>query len=518
MSKLNKSGNSDPGSVVPRAIKVTLDDSSKRQVISVFRNRTPALLRQCAAFILLLLWVSTAGGQTLESREGDVQSARDDTELLRMFADTLHEIESSYVEEIDREDLIEAAIQGMMSRLDQHSSYIPPSEIRRFRGSIENEYGGIGVQVSLEKGGITVISPFHGSPAYKQGIMAGDTIVSIEGKSTESMSLEEAVNLTTGKVGTPVRISVRHLHSQQIEELVLERALIKMETVLGDHRAHDDNWVYFVDTQHRIAYVRITGFGRTTADELRQVLVDLDRNGMQGLILDLRFNPGGLLSSAIEVCDMFLTEGRIVRTAGRNSIPREWSATAQTVIPDTPICVLVNRYSASASEIVSACLKDNSRATIVGERSFGKGSVQNVIPLEDGRRALKLTTATYYRPNGHNIHRHAGASEDDEWGVRPEQEFEEVFTDDQWASYMEARRSRDAFSPADHVVPHPSQDSATASDHATAHSPERQNSVEVESTEQDGKPESIRPMQLPLEDVHFATAVKHLRQLIGQSK
>ena len=452
----------------------------------------------------------------LAQPSSDVEkSLRDDTELLRLFADTLHEIERSYVEEIDREDLIEAAIEGMMSRLDQHSSYIPPEEIRRFRGSIENEYGGIGVQVSIESGVITVISPFYGSPAYDQGIMAGDTIVSIEGRSTEGMTLEEAVELTTGKIGTPVRLEVRHRHSKQVEALVLERALIKMETVLGDHRDAKDQWVYFVDDEQKIAYVRLTGFGRTTAGELQQTLTKLKRDGMRGLILDLRFNPGGLLTSAIEICDMFLSEGKIVSTEGRSTIPRQWSATAQTLLPETPVCVLVNQYSASASEIVSACLKDNGRAIVVGERTFGKGSVQNVIPLEEGSRALKLTTATYFRPNGKNIHRREGASESDDWGVQPTDGFEFKLTDDQWASYLMARRERDAISSRDEVMKNPPHDSETEPP-----SPSKSNAGQTNSKdpskdalrEASGEPESIKPMQLPAEDRQFLAALEELRR------
>lgn len=491
--------------------------TSPWEVVMYAKNVRAFVTATCIVAILLLLDVASARAQTTDEANKPATRKSNETELLRLFADTLLEIERSYVEEIDREELIEAAIEGMMSRLDQHSNYIPPEEILRFRGSIENEYGGIGVQVSLEKGVITVISPFYGSPAYERGIMAGDTILSIEGKSTEGMTLEEAVELTTGKIGTPVRISVRHRHSQQVEEIVLERALVKMETVLGDRRNKDDQWVYFVADEPKIAYVRLTGFGRTTAEELTQVLLALEREGMQGLILDLRFNPGGLLTSAIEISDMFLSEGKIVSTEGRSTIPREWSATRETILPSTPVCVLVNQYSASASEIVSACLKDNRRATVIGERTFGKGSVQNVIPLEDGDRALKLTTATYYRPNGKNIHRHEGASEDQEWGVQPDEGFEFKFTDDQWASYLLARRARDAISSREQVLNHPPKEvqptiTATSKDERRSATPQDPSKAGLKDGQ--GDPDAIQPMLLPAQDRHFIAALEHLRRLL----
>lgn len=388
---------------------------------------------------------NSVDGDAVDGDRADEPEAEiNDVEMYRLLADVIHEIEANYVDEIDRKELIEAAIDGMLSRLDQHSAYISPEELRSFRGSIENEYGGIGVQVSVEQGRLTVISPYYGSPAYRSGIMAGDSILSIEGFTTEGMPLERAVELTTGETGTPVKLTVLHKHSNEVETITLNRAIIKMETVLGDSRNEDDTWDFFLDGDRRIGYVRLTGFGRTSASELRAVIRDLENADMQGLILDLRFNPGGLLSSAIQISDFFVNDGRIVSTEGRATRPRVWDARERGTFSDFPVVVLINRYSASASEIVAACLKDNQRAVVMGERSFGKGSVQNVIPLEGGTSALKLTTAGYLRPNGKNIHRSEQATDEDEWGVSPNEGFEIPFDDEETTAYLLDRRRRDS--------------------------------------------------------------------------
>jgi carboxyl-terminal processing protease len=198
-----------------------------------------------------------------------------------------------------------------------------------------------------------------------------------------------------------------------------------------------------LDPEKRIGYIRITAFSRDTASELRKALDSLDTRKLRGLVLDLRFNPGGLLTSAIEVSDLFISEGRIVSTKGRNTDERVWDAVKPGTYEGFPMVVLVNRYSASASEIVAACLQDHDRATVIGERTWGKGSVQNVIELESGKSALKLTTASYARPNGHNIHRFPDAKESDEWGVKPNDGLEVRLSADEMARLLEHRRRLD---------------------------------------------------------------------------
>jgi len=370
---------------------------------------------------------------------------RDDEyyELLTLFADTLDQIDRNYVKDISKRELMEAAIEGMIKKLDQYSNYIPPKEIDRFKGSVKSEFGGIGIQVSIENERLKVISPIVGSPAYRAGLIAGDVITKIEGDSTEGITLDQAVRKMKGKVGTKVTITIVHPDDPMPKQVTLERAIVRVQTVLGNRRTDDDSWDYMYDDKRKIAYVRVTSFSERTVTELRDAMKDLLSREMRGLVLDLRFNPGGLLSSAIEVCDMFIDRGRIVSTEGRNAPKRVWDATSKGTYPEFPIAVLVNRYSASASEIVSACLQDHERAVVVGERTWGKGSVQNIIDLDNGRSALKLTTAGYMRPSGKNIHRFDGATKEDEWGVKPNSEFTLRLTEREISDLVRFRRLRD---------------------------------------------------------------------------
>ncbi len=369
-------------------------------------------------------------------------------ELMQVFVDTFEQIDRNYVKDIDRRDLLEGAIEGMLAKLDQYSSYIDPKELSRFNQVVDQEFGGIGIQVHVDpqSGRLTVMTPLPGTPAYKAGVRAGDVIVEIEDESTEGFSVEDAVKLLKGKPGETVRIGVQHLNSDETTQVEIERAVIKVATVLGDKYKSDGAWDYFIDGDQKIGYIRLTHFSRHSAEELREALIELESEGMKAMILDLRFNPGGLLSQATEIADMFLDSGKIVSTKGRNTPERSWEATKTGTFSDFPMVVLVNRYSASASEIVSAALQDHKRAIVVGERTWGKGSVQNVIELEAGSSALKLTTASYHRPSGKNIHRFPGASEDAEWGVLPDEGYKIRFAAPEMQEYLAFRRERDVLS------------------------------------------------------------------------
>ena len=346
--------------------------------------------------------------------------------LMRLFADTFEQVKSKYDgSDVSDRELIEAAIRGMMSRLDPHSGYIPPSELAEFRKGIQHEFVGIGIQVFMRDGQLRIASPLFGTPAWRAGLRAGDAIVTIDGTSTKGLSIDEAIKLMGGEVGTEVTIAVLHPGDREAETITLRREHIEQPTVIGYRRSAEGVWNYYCDEERRIAYVRITAFSGNTARDLRGALTKLLEKKMRGLVVDLRFNPGGMLQQAIEVSDMFLREGRIVSIEGRAEEERTWDAQAEgTVVPkDFPVAVLVNRFSASAAEIVAACLQDNGVATIVGERTWGKGSVQNIVVLDEGTSALKLTTAGYHRPSGQNIHRAPGASEADQWGVHPDEGF-----------------------------------------------------------------------------------------------
>ena len=368
-------------------------------------------------------------------------------ELYKLLADTIDQVERNYIKEVDRRELVEAAIRGVLGKLDSYSTYISPEEVERFRMSVESEFGGIGIQITIQDGQLKVLSPLVGTPAYRAGIIAGDRILEIDGQSTDGLTLDEAVRRLKGKEGTQVTLTVLHPGRKQKETFTLTRERIHVDTVLGDRRKSDDTWDYLLDPERRIGYIRITAFSTDTARELRRALEELKSAKMRALVLDLRFNSGGLLSAAIEVADMFISQGRIVSTKGRNSPERVWNARKEGTYEGFPMAVLVNRYSASASEIVAACLQDHKRAVIVGERTWGKGSVQNVIDLEDGRSALKLTTATYWRPSGKNIHRFDDAKESDQWGVQPDEGLELKLTDSELLALMEDRRQRDIVLP-----------------------------------------------------------------------
>lgn len=372
-------------------------------------------------------------------------SDQDYYELMKIIVDTFEQIDRSYVKEVNRRQLVEAAVRGMLEELDQYSSYISPEEVARFNQQVEQEFGGIGIQVNIDPQTkrLTVMTPLPGTPAYKAGIRAGDTIMEIEGESTEGYSLEQAVERLKGKPGEAVKIGVRHAGSDQIEQVEIVRDIIHVATVLGDRYGSDGQWEFMYDEKDKLGYIRLTHFSRHSAQELKDALTQLKEQGMRGLVLDLRFNPGGLLSQATDIADLFIEEGSIVSTKGRNTPERVWRAKKPGTFSGFPMAVLVNRYSASASEILSACLQDHKRAVVVGERTWGKGSVQNVIELEGGASALKLTTASYHRPSGKNIHRFPDSKDSDDWGVLPDENLEVKQSLKEMQEYLEFRRERD---------------------------------------------------------------------------
>ncbi len=376
-------------------------------------------------------------------------------ELIRLVVDVLEEVDQKYVTPLDAEHkrkLVEDMINGGLDRLDPHSTFINPKDYRQFNKTSKGKFGGVGIQLGYDRTSgsqLCVITPMVGTPAYDAGILAGDLIVKIDGKSTENMRLGEAVDLIQGDPGQKITLTVRHEGTKEPVDVEITRAVIEVQAVLGDRRkpGNPKEWDYFIDRENKIGYIRLNAFSETAAAEIKTAVEELERQGVHGLVLDLRNNPGGLLKEAVEISDLFLTDGRIVSTRGRNQREETYDAHAEgtLLLPEKehPMAVLVNRYSASASEIVAAALQDHHRAVIVGERSYGKGSVQNVIPMEGGTSALKLTTASYWRPSGKNIHRFPDSKETDEWGVKPDEGFEVKLTDDERAGYFYYRRDRD---------------------------------------------------------------------------
>ncbi|HIE98428.1 MAG TPA: S41 family peptidase [Planctomycetes bacterium] len=382
------------------------------------------------------------------------ENERERYELMQLFAETFQQIESNYVRDVDRRELMESAIQGMLRHLDQYSSFIPPTDVRRFTQMVEQEFGGIGITVNSPRPGqLIVISPLPGTPAYRAGIRAGDLIVEVEGKSTEGLSLTDAVKKLQGPVGRPVVIKVVHPgEDSEPEEIRLVRQLIKAPTVLGDRYSDKDEWEFMYDDEQKIGYIRLSHFSRFTAQEVKAALDNVFDRKVRGLVIDLRYNPGGLLEAAIEIADMLLEDGNIVSVRGRNVPERSWDAKKRDTYSNIPLAVLVNGFSASASEVLSACLQDNKRAVIIGERTWGKGSVQNIIRMEEGESALKLTTASYHRPSGVNIHRFPDMNVDDEWGVTPDEGYLIKYDRKQRTEWQRYRRAKDVLRPAEDVA------------------------------------------------------------------
>ncbi len=303
---------------------------------------------------------------------------------------------------------------------------------------------------------LTVASPLFGAPAFEAGVRPRDKILRIDGRSTQGLSLEDASDLIRGKPGTTVVLTVLHEGESEPVEIRVVRADIRVSTVLGDTRNADGSWNYFLAGHDRIGYVRIHSFAEQTAEELQRVVQALLVENMRGLVLDLRDDPGGVLQAAVNVCDLFIRSGVIVSTRFRDGTVRQsFAATEEGTLPDFPLAVIVNNYSASASEIVAACLQDHGRAVIVGERTFGKGTVQEIVDLPGNEGAIKVTTASYWRPSGRNINRGKNAGEQDEWGVTPNPGYEVKLEGEALARLVRWRHERGMSRPVAAAPPAP---------------------------------------------------------------
>lgn len=313
-------------------------------------------------------------------------------EEIQTFAEVFERIKRAYVEEVDDSTLLRNAMRGMLSELDPHSAYLDEDEYQSLRESTQGEFGGIGIEVGMENGQLMVITPIDDTPASRAGLLSRDIILAIDGTPTDNMSLQEAVTLMRGAPNTELRISILRSGEDTPRELTLTREIIRSESV--KHELLEPGY----------GYLRISQFQSRTPEQARQALERMAREQpLEGLVLDLRNNPGGVLQAAVGIADLFLDEGLIVYTEGRLAdTEMSFSATPTTPAGDVPLIVLINGGSASAAEIVAGALQDQRRGVIMGTDSFGKGSVQQIMPLGNGE-GLKLTTALYYTPNGRSI-------------------------------------------------------------------------------------------------------------------
>lgn len=354
------------------------------------------------ALPLLLGTVLGAGLVTLATKttvfpEGTARAAASDTyRNLNLFGDVFEKIRSDYVEKPDEQKLVESAINGMLSSLDPHSSYMDAKSFRDMQVQTRGEFGGLGIEVTQEDGAIKVVTPIDDTPASRAGILSGDIITAIDNENVQGLSLNQAVDKMRGAPDTPVVLKILRGTSKDPIDIKLTRAVIQIKSV-REHQEGDD-----------IGYIRITQFNEQTFEGVRAAIQKFENNipanKFKGFILDLRNNPGGLLDQSIAVVNCFLDRGEIVSTRGRNAEETmRYNAHPGDLSKGKPVIILINGGSASASEIVAGALQDHKRATVLGTRSFGKGSVQTIIPLGQNNGAVRLTTARYYTPSGRSI-------------------------------------------------------------------------------------------------------------------
>ncbi len=358
-------------------------------------------MRKITLYIFIALpWIILSG--ILVAHNHDVYY---EAELL---AEVREKIFSNYVDSVASKKLLKGALQGMMSELDEYSEYLDEDMLKQVYENTEGEFVGIGVVLTMENGFLTILSPIEDSPAAEAGILAGDRILAIDGQNTDRWTLEEATLKMRGQQGTTIKLTIRHEGNKTSQDIIIVRKTIQIVSIKGSK---------IVDSANKVGYMRLTEFNRHTKDELIKNIQNLQQQGMKSLVLDLRFNPGGLMDAAVDVVNLFVSDGIIVYLKGRTAENyRVFRASSQALFENIPLIVLLNKRSASASEIVAGSLQDHRRAKIVGERSYGKGLVQTVISLRDEKTAIKLTTARYYTPSGRIIQK----TKEKEGGIVPD--------------------------------------------------------------------------------------------------
>jgi len=361
------------------------------------------------------------------------------------LAEAIDIVEREALYQRTRPELFQSAMKGMLSGLDAHSQYLSGDVFRHFDEEIDGQFGGVGIYFeNVPADGMYVLAVMPDHPADKSGLQAGDLIKSVDGESTVERERSDIATLMRGKVGES--LDIEYERAGQLKTASIQRAVIPLTSVHGYVRKPDGSWDYSLPSHPSIAYIRIKQYAEPTTEELKAALQVLD-NDFESIIFDLRNNPGGLLNCATDICDMLLDEGLLIvstRGRGKKILSEIWSSDEPTIGCDVRIVVLTNRNSASASEIMAGCLQDHNRATIIGEQSWGKGTVQKVIQMKQGSAALKLTTSSYWRPSGKNIDRYDEESlKTKKWGVRPEPEFVVQMTEADIISQLKQMQNRE---------------------------------------------------------------------------
>ena len=368
----------------------------------------------------------------------------------QVLGEIVNQIEQNYIREVDRGELLETALSAIVGKLDASGgflrtndlAFLSTNEMADLNINLEQKLAGVGAVLAVKANQVVVQDLLPNSPAAKGGVRPGDLIVKVNGESLPNdAKLAVVVKLLRGEAGSPIVLGVQREGNDEPIDIPLVRDVIQLASVTGDHRKPDGAWDFMLDAESRIGYARVSQVGKLTPSELKTALEDLTSRQVRALILDLRDNPGGSLSEAVTIADLFVEEGRILTVKSRTE-EKVYNAQAEGTYSAFPMAVLINRGTASAAEIVAACLQDHQRAVVIGERTFGQAIVRSLIPLKSGAGALKLPVAVYYRPNGRNMNRYPNSAESDEWGVRPDPGCELVFTTEEMRQALTDRNAR----------------------------------------------------------------------------
>jgi carboxyl-terminal processing protease len=397
---------------------------------------------------------------TQEFPDKDKLLALVENNMPQVLSEMVNQIERSYILEVDRSELMETAIRAIIGKLDARGTvlrtndmeFLTTNVLAQINENLDQQIAGIGAALKVDEETKEIIAtPLRNSPASRGGLKAGDRIVEIDGVALPAeKKLETAIRLLRGTPGSLVNVTAKRSGADQFLAIQLTRDTIRLSSVKGDHYKPDDTWEFMLDEQKKIGYARLTQVGRQSPSEMEAALKELQARGMKALIFDLRNNGGGSLDEAVAIADLFVDDGRILTVKSRSE-EKVYEAKAEGTFSGFPMVVLVNRNTASAAEIIAACLQDHNRAVVIGERTFGQGIVRTLVKLSGGVGALKLPIAAYYRPNGKNVNRYPNSQESDDWGVRPDAGYEITFSEEELKEFEKDRGAREGFNPGSKI-------------------------------------------------------------------